>query len=67
MTTEKEAPEKLSRCRKHTTSVRTGALRWNGRVLEQEWQYIETETDEIAGESRTVGSIYKWHAVAEKG
>ena len=56
---------KLSHCRKHTESSLTGKLRWRGRVLEQEWQYIETETDEIAGESRTVATTYKWYPVPE--
>ena len=31
------------RCRKHTSSVLTGELRWRGRILEQEWQYTETD------------------------
>ena len=57
--------KKLSSCRRHTYSVLTGELRWRGRVLEQQWQYIETETDEIAGESRTVSTTYKWHPVPE--
>lgn len=58
-------PNELSHCRKHTFSSFTGALRWNGRVLEQEWQYEETETDEIAGESRTVSKTMAWHPVPE--
>jgi hypothetical protein len=43
----------------------TGGLRWRGRVLEQEWQYTETETDEIAGETRVIGITKRWHPVQE--
>ena len=57
--------EKLSHSRKETTSSLTGALRWRGRVLEQEFQYIETETDEIADESRTVSVTKLWWPVPE--
>jgi hypothetical protein len=58
-------PPGKSHCRKHTDSVLTGALRWRGRVLEQEWQFTETETDEIACESRTVGFTKRWYPVPE--
>jgi hypothetical protein len=56
---------RLSHNRKHTTSVLTGKLRWRGRVLEQEWQYTETETDEIACESRISCVTFKWYPVPE--
>ena len=57
--------KKLSHCRKETTSVLTGALRWRGRLLEQEFQYTETEIDEIAGASRTVSVTKLWWPVPE--
>lgn len=65
MTNEQTQPPGLSRCRKLTYCDRTGALRWRGRVLEQEWKYVETETDEIAGETRTVCTTIKWWPVPE--
>jgi hypothetical protein len=57
--------EKLSACRKRTDTSLTGELRWRGRVLEQKWKYEETETDEIAGVSRTVCTTFKWWPVPE--
>ena len=56
---------KLSHNRKSNHISLTGALRWNGRVLEQEWLSKEVETDEIAGESRTIGFTKAWHPVPE--
>jgi hypothetical protein len=57
--------KKLSHCRKEKIRALTGALRWRGRTLEQEFQCTEIETDELAGESRTVGVTKWWWPVPE--